>query len=208
MGAFLITISIVFPISVLGFIMRINWYNKFGDTNTSLANAIYYLGWPVSTDQRRFNAKQKYRISFLYAFMWPIVYIVALNKFFYEKIIGEKREAIKQKKYLEKNLFSPTDIYWFKPGDMLLTKEGKTLTLVDFTLTEFSDYNKNVYPWNIIKENSTFLKRKEHTNMQAKWKIFNAQAQEFKAKYQAFQKELDDLEEKKIDLITKHTKGE
>lgn len=187
--------------SVGACICMIGWYNDFGDSDPAIiCAACRYLNLQ---DNRKRNdwrdilkGKEKYKISILYGFVWPLVLIGAVIKFIYVNTFNSYAEAQAKAKELKKLYVSTQDIYDFEEGDRITLKNGKVVTLGKFSLINFADKTKTVYNWADVKSNDSFQIRKQIQERENKYAAFEGEADAFSQKRKSFQEALKEERKK------------
>lgn len=200
--------------SSIAMLLRMNWYNDFEDTKAHYPYLLNFLKIPHTGAKRnnwRVNLKdhEVYKVSYLYAFLFPIIYPAALAKFIYTVTFKKQADKIAKAKELKKK-YTTNDIYDFERNDLIILKDGKTVMLDEFSLIEFSDSDKNIYSWVEAKSNMSFEKRKINFDKTQRYNAFKEGAEMFDIQRKQFKKELDAQRNLIIDRIESsslHTKN-
>jgi hypothetical protein len=186
--------------SVIVCILMIDWYNDFGDSDPIFCAACRYLNLQSNTERDDWRdilkGKEKYKISIVYGFIWPLILFGVLLKFIHVNTFKVYAEAQAKAKELKKLYVSTQDIYDFQEGDRITLKNGKEVTLGKFSLTNFADKTKTVFNWTDVKSNDSFRFRKQIQERDDKYLVFEKEADTFELKRKSFQDALSEQRKK------------
>lgn len=102
----------------------------------------------------------------------------------------------KRKQFLKKRVYSLTDIYEFKKGDIISLKNGDSIYLNEFAPSGFTNSSKQIFSWDVVLENKSYENRKEENKNRIKYEAFKSEQIDFSKKVEEYQKQMDEYRNK------------
>jgi len=168
-------------------------YNWFKEEKKCYMHLLKYIGVKRTIKE---GSNTRFRYSFLWVPLWPIIVPLAFILFIERNTIGKQKEKYEAYKEKKKVYIKLDDIYSFKKYDTINLKNGEQVTLNFFSQHQFSDNENNVYDWIEAKSNISYEARKREEHKNIKFNLFRQQADNFGKIVDDFQKEM--AEQRKI----------
>ena len=102
----------------------------------------------------------------------------------------------KRKQFLKKRVYSLTDIYEFKKGDIISLKNGDSIYLNEFAPSGFTNSSKQIFSWDVVLKNKSYESRKEENENRIKYEAFKSEQIDFSKKVEEYQKQMDEYRNK------------